>query len=494
MEIASPDYHLSRFVFQRLLAFLYLMGFLIAANQFRGLLGSRGLLPVSLFLKRVTFWDAPSLFWLNASDFALQAAAWFGVGLSLFALMGFSDLFSGWISVLTWGLLWLLYLSFVNVGQTFYGFGWEMLLLETGFLAIFLGPATAASPTIVIWLLRWVLFRIMFGAGMIKIRGDSCWRDLTCLQFHYETQPLPGPLSWYFHHLPLWFHRGGVLFNHFVELAVPFGFFGPRKLRIVAALLTILFQTTLILSGNLSWLNCITIVLCFACLDDRFLAPLLSGLAGWLPVAAAGAALPAAVFYLLAALVAALSIKPAMNLVSGAQLMNASFDPLHLVNTYGAFGSITRERDELILEGTADAAVSPSTKWKEFSFKGKPGDVFRRPPQVTPYHFKLDWQMWFAAMSPYYQHPWILNLVAKILQGEPEVIALMGENPFPLAPPHFVRILQYRYRFTNAGEKAWWTRELEGEYLPPLSLQDGAFRDVLERQGWLSGPGQSAAP
>ncbi|MGZ3703479.1 MAG: lipase maturation factor family protein, partial [Bdellovibrionota bacterium] len=351
-----------------------------------------------------------------------------------------------------------------------------------------------ASPTIVIWLLRWVLFRIMFGAGMIKIRGDSCWRDLTCLQFHYETQPLPGPLSWYFHHLPLWFHRGGVLFNHFVELAVPFGFFGPRKLRIVAALLTILFQTTLILSGNLSWLNCITIVLCFACFDDRFLAPLLSGLAGWLPVAAAGAALPAAVFYLLAALVAALSIKPAMNLVSGAQLMNASFDPLHLVNTYGAFGSITRERDELILEGTADAAVSPSTKWKEFSFKGKPGDVFRRPPQVTPYHFKLDWQMWFAAMSPYYQHPWILNLVAKILQGEPEVIALMGENPFPLAPPHFVRILQYRYRFTNAGEKAWWTRELEGEYLPPLSLQDGAFRDVLERQGWLSGPGQSAAP
>jgi hypothetical protein len=485
MELVSPDYNLTRFVFQRLLAFLYLMGFLIAANQFRGLSGSHGLLPVKLFLKRIQFWDAPSLFWLLSSDIFLLAAAWAGVALSLFALSGLSELFAPWLSVLTWALLWLLYLSFVNVGQTFYGFGWEMLLLETGFLAIFLGPMKMSTSMIVVWLLRWVLFRIMFGAGLIKIRGDSCWRDLTCLQFHYETQPLPGPLSWYFHHFPIWVHRGGVLFNHFVELVVPFGYFGPRNVRIVAALLTILFQTTLILSGNLSWLNCITIVLCFACFDDRFLAPFLGGLAGFLPSAALNAPLPMAVFYALAALVALLSIKPTLNLLSGSQMMNASFDPLHLVNTYGAFGSITRERDELVIEGTSDRVVTKHAPWKEYEFKGKPGDLMRRPPQVTPYHYKLDWQMWFAAMSPYYSNPWLLNLAAKLLEGEPEVLGLMGKNPFPEKPPAFIRVLHYRYRFTDKGEAAWWKRELQGIYLPPLSLDDPAFRAILQQQGWL---------
>lgn len=376
-------------------------------------------------------------------------------------------------------------LSFVNAGQTFYGFGWEMLLLETGFLAIFLGPMTASSPTIVIWLLRWALFRIMFGAGLIKIRGDSCWRDLTCLEFHYETQPLPGPLSWYFHNLPAWIHRGGVLFNHFVELVVPFGYFGPRNVRITAALLTILFQTVLILSGNLSWLNCITIVLCFACFDDRFFAPLLGVMGGWLPSAAAGAPLPMMVFYLLAALVAVLSVKPTLNLVSGSQLMNASFDPLHLVNTYGAFGSVTRVRDELIIEGTSDETPGPATVWKEYAFKGKPGALNRRPPQVTPYHYKLDWQMWFAAMSEYYQNPWLLNLIAKLLVNEPVVLDLLAENPFPAHPPAHVRVLHYVYKFTQKGEQGWWKREFQRVYLPPLSLNDPAFRRVLEQQGWL---------
>lgn len=487
MELFSSEYNFTRFFFQRSLALLYLMGFLIAANQFLGLSGSRGLLSVQLYLKRTSFWESPSLFWLSSSDLTLAIAAWAGVGLAAFALTGLSDLSSTWISVLVWFLLWALYLSFVNVGQTFYGFGWEMLLLETGFLAIFLGPLKADTPTLVIWLLRWVLFRIMFGAGLIKIRGDSCWRDLTCLQYHYETQPLPGPLSWYFHHLPVWVHKAGVLFNHFVELIVPFFYFGPRRLRIAAALLTIVFQLTLIFSGNLSWLNVITIVLCIACFDDRFLAPLASVVSGLLPAASVGAVpLPAAVTIALTVLVLGLSIKPTVNLFSGSQLMNASFDPFHLVNTYGAFGSITRERDELIIEGTADPFVSAATEWKEYSFKGKPGDPRRRPPQVTPYHWKLDWQMWFAAMSPYYYHPWILNLVAKLLSGEPQVTGLLGANPFPDKPPTYVRVLKYRYRFTDWGSDAYWTRELQGIYLPALSLDDAAFRQVLEQQGWLA--------
>jgi len=481
----TSDYALTRFVFQRLLAFLYAVAFLIAANQLKGLIGSRGLLPLRLFLQRVSFWEAPSLFWLNHSNTFLLALSWLGFALSMFALLGFSDLYSTWLSVFVWFLLWLLYLSIVNVGQTFYGFGWEMLILETGFLAIFLGSMRAPPSEIVIWLLRWVLFRLMFGAGMIKIRGDSCWRDLTCLQFHYETQPLPNPLSWYFHHLPVWANRGGVLFNHFAELIVPFGYFGPRKVRIAAGLITIVFQGILILSGNLSWLNCITIVLCFACFDDRFLTSILAVIGGWLPARAAEMAYPNFVIYALAALVALLSIKPALNILSPAQAMNASFDPLHLVNTYGAFGSVTRERDEIVIEGTNDSIVTENTPWTEIPFKGKPGDLFRRPPQVTPYHFKIDWQMWFAAMSSYQYNPWLLNLMGKILQGEKDAIELLGPNPFPGAPPKFVRVRSYKYHFTGWGEKAWWKRDLVGEYLPPLSLNDAAFRSILVDQGWM---------
>jgi hypothetical protein len=324
----------------------------------------------------------------------------------------------------------------------------------------------------------------MFGAGLIKIRGDECWRDMTCLKYHYETQPMPGPLSWYFHHFPLWIHKAGVLFNHFVELIVPFGFFGPRPVRIVAALFTIVFQGILIFSGNLSWLNVITLFLCVACFDDQFFQMLLGSVAVQLP-ALSLSGVPMPVIYALAGLIGILSIKPALNLISNSQMMNTSFEPLHLVNTYGAFGSVTKERMELSVEGTDDARITANTQWREYLFKGKPGEVSRRPPQVTPYHYKLDWQMWFAAMSPYNYNPWIINLVAKLMQGEPHVLGLLRENPFPEKPPQNIRVLLYRYQFTDPGESNWWRRELLGEYLPPLSIHDPNFRELLQEQGWL---------
>lgn len=489
MELASWDLSLTRFVFQRLLGMIYFIAFLIVVNQFPGLCGGHGLLPAKLFVKRIEFWDSPSLFWFWPQDVFLKTLGWVGLALAFLAMCGVSDLFSTPWSVLVWFLLWLIYLSFVNVGQTFYGFGWESLLLESGFLAIFLGPGGAPPPLLVILLLRWVLFRVMFGAGLIKLRGDSCWRDLTCLQFHYETQPLPNPLSWSFHHLPVVFHRAGVVFNHFVELIVPFGYFGPRRVRLAAALLTIVFQMILIFSGNLSWLNVITIVLCFACFDDAFLK-LFLGPAGTslASVAPASAGLPSPVIYLLVLLVIFLSIKPVLNLLSPAQFMNTSFEPLHLVNTYGAFGSVTKERTELIVEGTAESVLSPATQWREYGFKAKPGDVLRRPPQVTPYHYKLDWQMWFAAMSPYYQNPWLLNLIGCLLRGQKEVLGLLRDNPFPEAPPKFIRVRHYLYKFTAPGEEGWWKRELLGDYLPPLSLEEPAFRRLLLEQGWMEEP------
>lgn len=485
MPVAA-DYWLSRFLFQRGLGFVYLIAFLVALNQFRPLLGEHGLLPVPNFVKQVPFADSPSLFYLFPKDIAFLAAAWIGVALSCLALAGVSERFSLAVSMAVWALLWALYISFVNVGQVFYGYGWETMLLEAGFCAIFLGNGATAPNMLPLWILRWMEFRVMFGAGLIKLRGDPCWRDLTCLDYHYETQPIPNPLSWYFHALPKSILHGGVAFNHFIEIVVPFGFFLPQPFATIAASLTILFQLVLMLSGNLSFLNLLTIVLAVPMLDGRLLAR-------WLPIHAPPLQ-PGPRWYEVAvlgyaAVVILLSIRPAINLVSSRQLMNASFEPLHLVNTYGAFGSVGRIRDEIIVEGTTDPAMLDAS-WRAYEFKGKPGDPFRMPPQIAPYHLRLDWQMWFAAMSTYRDEPWFVNFVAKLLQGDRSVLSLLRVDPFPNKPPVYIRALLYRYRFATAEERkktgAWWHRELTGEWFPPVSLDTPGFRRILEDQGWLA--------
>jgi hypothetical protein len=478
------EYWLTRLVFQRALAAIYLNAFVIALNQARPLVGPRGLMPGPAFLARVKFWDAPGVFWLNSSDTALWVVAAAGIALSLLALTGVAESFGAAVHMIVWASLWMLYLSFVSIGQVFWGFGWETLLLETGFLTIFLGAADQPTPVIVIWLLRWVVFRVMFGAGLIKLRGDPCWRDLTCMVYHYETQPLPNPLSWYLHRLPVWMHKAEVLLTHVVELVVPFGMFAPPPIRYIAGAATILFQGTLILSGNLSWLNYITIVLAISCFDD----PLLGR---FLPLAAPEGLEPSLWFHrivsgALALVVLILSYRPVINLISPGQLMNASFEPLHLVNTYGAFGSITRVRHEVILEGTDDPDPGPTTVWREYQFKCKPGDVKRRPCVLSPYHYKIDWQMWFAAMSPYYQHPWILSLIGRLLEADGPTLALMEPSPFGTERPRFIRAALYEYHFTESRtDGAWWERRWVDSYLPPLSLDHREFRQALSELGWV---------
>jgi hypothetical protein len=470
MPDGLPGYWYSRFVFERALALIYLVAFLCAANQFVPLLGERGLMPASRFVRYVSFRDSPSLFFLAPTDTVFRVAAWLGVTLAIVAFLGLADRRSTLVSALVWTALWVLYLSFVNVGQTFYGFGWETLLLETGFFAIFLGSRVTLPNGFLIGIYRWLLFRVMFGAGLIKLRGDPCWRDLTCLDYYFETQPMPNPLTWYFHWLPPGMHRAGVVVNHIAELAVPFAYFAPQPFAGIAGLATIVFQLILIVSGNLSWLNWITIVLCIPALDDRFFA--------WLPVGLPELQMPHLAhrfaIYAAVALVAVLSINPLLNMLSPGQIMNTSFEPLHIVNTYGAFGSITRVRNEIVLEGTEEQTVTPATKWREYEFKGKPGDPMRRPPQVAPYHLRLDWLMWFAAFSAPDEHPWLPALIQKLLEGDANALSLLRTNPFPDHPPRFVRAQYYEYHFTTRAERrstgAWWTRRLIGAYFLPVSL------------------------
>ncbi|HTJ59923.1 MAG TPA: lipase maturation factor family protein [Candidatus Saccharimonadales bacterium] len=470
--LETSDYWLARLVLERGIGAIYLVAFLVALNQFRPLLGERGLLPVPSFVAYVPFRTSPSLFHWRYSDRLLVVVASVGIVLSLLVVAGLPD---GWplaIEMLVWAVLWALYLSIVNVGQTFYSFGWETLLLEAGFLSIFLGPAWTFTPLPLVYLARWLVFRLEFGAGLIKMRGDPCWRDLTCLYYHHETQPMPNPLSWYFHRLPRTLHRVEVLGNHFAQLVVPVFLFAPQPIATAAGLIIVATQTWLVLSGNFSWLNVVTIVLAFAAFDDAALGRVL-------PLArpALEASLPHEVLVILVTLlVVALSYRPAKNLLSSGQLMNSSFDPLHLVNTYGAFGSVTKRRFEVIIEGTLDPDPTTTSEWREYEFKAKPGDPRRRPPQYAPYHLRLDWLMWFAAFSSPRYHEWFMPLLAKLLEGDRAILHLLARDPFAGQRPRVVRAQLWLYRFTTPAERresgAWWHRSYVRPYVPPVSLPD----------------------
>ncbi|MFI6544616.1 lipase maturation factor family protein [Streptomyces prunicolor] len=467
----APDYWLSRLVFQRALAGVYLVAFLTAARQFRPLIGEHGMLPIPRLLALTPFRRAPSIFQLHYTDRFFAACAWTGCAVSVALVAGLDSQLPLWAGMLLWLVPWVLYLSIVNVGQTWYAFGWESLLLEVGFLAVFLGNDKVAPPIVVLFLLRWVLFRVEFGAGLIKLRGDACWRKLTCLDFHHETQPMPGPLSWFFHHLPRPLHRVEVAANHVTQLAVPVLLFTPQPIATAAASLMIATQLWLVLSGNFSWLNWITITLALSAIRFPHTPPPVPGPPIWY----------GAVVLTVAALLLSLSHRPVRNMTSRRQIMNRSFDPLHLVNSYGAFGTVGRVRHEVVIEGTTDAVPREDSDWREYEFRGKPGDPRRWPRQFAPYHLRLDWMMWFAALSPGYAEPWFGALVERLLENDRDTLRLLRRSPFPPdAPPRYVRARLFRYRYTSWRELretgACWERTFVREYLPPTRLAAVAQR------------------
>lgn len=489
---AAVDFEFARQVLQRGIAALYVIAFVSSLNQFRPLLGEQGMLPAPELLqwarssKRAARLLRPTIFrWVAYTDRRLVGLCIGGIIVGAALVLGIPQLTVPWVPMACFLALWLGYMSIVSIGQTFYSFGWEMLLLEAGFLAAFLGSDRQPPSTIVIVLFWWLVFRLEFGAGMIKIRGGREWRDLTALTFHHETQPMPGPLSRQAHLLPRWFHKGEVLGNHFAQLIVPWFLFAPLLglwvpgawpaiVGAVAAAIVIATQVWLVVTGNFAWLNWATIVLAFSAIGLPGIGAPAGSAPNDPPWLVDGIPLPwLIVTTAVGLLYLVLSWWPLRNLFARRQLMNASFNRYQLANAYGAFGTVTKERIEIVVEGTSDEDPDAGT-WHEYGFKGKPGDLRRIPRQFAPYHLRLDWLMWFLPLG-HSLDDWFTAFLVKLLEGDPATLRLLARDPFDGARPVWVRAVSYRYRFTTRAEfresRARWARDRRRPVLGPVRLR-----------------------
>ncbi|MEK7560867.1 MAG: lipase maturation factor family protein [Patescibacteria group bacterium] len=477
-SLAPSSYAFSTAIFWKILALIYAAAFASFGAQSLGLIGSRGVLPIADYIAamRATFGltggitRAPTVFWLGTGDFFISIVSIAGIVAALL-------LFFGILPRPMLAFLFILYLSLVVGGQEFMSFQWDTLLLETGFLAIFL----SANSRLSLLLFWWLLFRLVFFSGVVKLAsGDTTWRNLTALSYHYETQPLPTIFGWYAHQMPLLFHKMSAAGMFFIELVLPFFFFAPRHLRFFAAAGAIALQLVIGLTGNYTFFNLLTIALALLLLDDQFWQGIIptgffEKIAGMGTSAAAGPFWTGAVIPAVAVLILVLSAGELLTIIRrrappepfGSVLRFAA--PLHLINSYGLFAVMTTTRPEIIMEGSDDGET-----WKEYAFKYKPGDQTRRPKWAQPHQPRLDWQMWFAALDRYQNNPWFVNFAARLLEGSPQVAALLKTNPFPTRPPKYIRALRYAYHFTTPSERsaggAWWKRELKDIYLPPSSL------------------------
>jgi lipase maturation factor 1 len=486
LTAASGTHVLSVWLFLRLLGFIYLAAFLSLAFQIKGLVGSRGILPANEFIARRkrfgmgSFQRDPTLLWINSSDTFLVTFSWTGVALSVLLLIGFAPM-----PILT--LLWILYLSLFTVGRIFLGYQWDVLLLETGFLAIFLAPLeltphfppTKGPSTIVLWLLWWLLFRLMFSSGMVKLNsGDRAWRNFTAVCVHYETQPLPTPVAWHAHQLHVRFHQFSTAVMFAIELGAPFLIIGPQWARNIAAGLFIFLMILIELTGNYAFFNLLGVALGVLLLDNKALAPILRFFSIE-TVPSAISPCPAFMNWIAAAvavLILTLSLLPVIRLFqiqaswpSWLENFFQRFEPFRLVNSYGLFSVMTIERPEIIVEGSDDANT-----WRAYEFKWKPDDVKRPLHFIAPHQPRLDWQMWFAALGYYHNHPWVRSFLIRLLEGSPQVLSLLKTNPFADKPPRYVRCVLYDYHFTDRKErrvtKAYWKAQRRGVYCPILEL------------------------
>lgn len=496
-ESGMPEYRVTGWLFLRGLGFVYLIAFWSLWTQIIPLSGETGIMPIADRMEAMRagtgelgvwerIWQVPTVFWLAAGDGFITCVCAMGCVLAGCAIVGF-------LTMPSLAGLWILYLSLVKVCVPWLGFQWDVLLLEAGLLGVLMSrmgvfddPRQPRAPRVVpLLLVRWLLFRLMFASGMVKLlSGDAMWGDWTALTVHYETQPLPNPLAWHVHQLPLWFHKlsCGIMFG--IELVLPFFFFLPRRLRLFAGIATVALMGVIIGTGNYTFFNLLVIVLCLSLMDDRFLFQLLPkhwrSRIGGKDSTAAGPApklryqlrtMATAMFVGVTICFSAIYMLPMVKLKAPAFLHRwaGKVGQFHFLSSYGLFAVMTKERPEIVIEGSDDGLV-----WKTYEFLYKPGNLQRDLPFVAPHQPRLDWQMWFAALGNMQQNEWLAMLAIRLLEGELKVTKLLAVNPFPERAPRFVRAQLYRYNFTSAEERAvdgtLWKREFVGMYLRPISL------------------------
>jgi predicted DCC family thiol-disulfide oxidoreductase YuxK len=485
-----PSYELTRSLFLRGLGIIHLIAFVSLGTQINGLIGPDGILPATELMANARNWadanswagaigNMPTLCWLiGAGKVALHAQWIAGALLSVLLILHIAPL-------LHLAGLWVLYLSLSVVGREFLGYQWDALLLETTWLAMFVAPWPGRNTRVTtfgLWTMRWLVFRLMFSAGMVKLAsGDPAWRDLTALNYHYWTQPLPTWTAWYAHQLPDWFQRFSCGTMFVIELIIPFLIFTPRRLRMAGAVALIFLQVLIIATGNYCFFNWLTILITLWLLDDhawhwlarhRTPTEVLPARAPVVWRAVAGAVLVVVFFVTFINLCATCRVpvrwvKPVATIH---ETVNGALAPLRSVNNYGLFAVMTKTRPEIVIEGSDDGQT-----WRAYEFKYKPGDVNRRPAFVAPHQPRLDWQMWFASLGNYRGNPWLIQFCARLLTGSADCLSLIRYNPFPHRPPRYVRAVVYGYSFTNPAERdatgAWWKREPRGLYCPVLSLR-----------------------
>ncbi len=466
-QINNPgSFEITESLFLRLLGLIYITAFGSLWPQIVGLSGSRGISPAANLLTAMrqqlggrALFELPTLFWWGINDAGLL---WF----CALGCIGGLALVLGFFSRSAAAICFILYLSLVSVGQPFMGFQWDALLLESGFLALFAG-----TPWLV-WAYRFLLFRLMFESGAVKLLShDPNWRNLHALRFHFMTQPLPNPVAYYVYRAPTWMLDWITAATLVIELFCPFFLFGTRRLRQIAVAFLILLQLLVVMTGNYAFFNLLTLALCLWAFDDRTFAPLAAILRRSVP-RVSQPVLRRVLGVAVAALIAAGALQVSDMFLPGsfrpARTILTWIEPFEIVNSYGLFAVMTTTRPEIVIEGSDD-----QTNWREYSFKYKPGELHRGLPMVAPYQPRVDWQMWFAALGNYQENNWVGGLMYRLMTGEPSVIGLMNPPPFA-KPPRYLRALLYDYEFTTPGERARtgavWQRSSLGTWFGPVSL------------------------
>ncbi len=483
-DVRRPTYFKSRDLFVRSLGAIYLIAFVSLWLQIDGLVGEQGILPIGQHLQLArgqlgpdAFFLFPTLCWFSSSDAFLHFLCGAGAIISVLLMAGLGP-------VLCLSLLFVLYLSLTIAGQTFLSFQWDILLLETGFLAIFFAPcrwrmngdSEAPFSRVGFFLLKLLLFKLMFMSGVVKMTsGDDSWWNLTALDYHYWTQPLPTVIGWWADQHAEWFKKFSVGFSLIVEIVAPFFIWAPRRLRQLAAGSLIALQIAIAATGNYCFFNLLTIALCLLLIDDAFLSRWIGAARCAVRGPRRARALPAIAVLIITLPINAMflfsALEPAREWPRPIAAFAGYLEPFRIVNGYGLFRVMTKSRPEIIVEGSADG-----TDWRPYEFNWKPGALDKAPAWAAPHQPRLDWQMWFAALGNYRRNPWFVSLLERLLHNTPAVTRLLAHNPFPENPPRFVRARLYEYRFATWVEHRetgeWWKREERGEYLPAISLEN----------------------